>query len=49
MRPRHELRSIFNTADLFEDKNMGSVLVTLDALRRGVRGRTEVAARPHDA
>lgn len=38
--------SIFNTADLYEKKNMGSVLVTLDALRRGVRGRTEVVDRP---
>jgi len=37
--------SIFNTADLFEGKNMGSVLVTLDALRRGVRGRTEAVER----
>lgn len=37
--------SIFNTADLFEGKNMGSVLITLDILRRGIRGRTEAVER----
>merc|ERR1712080_164924 len=37
--------SMFSTADLFEAKNMGNVLTMLDALRRGVGGRTETTKR----
>jgi len=34
--------SMFTTADLYESSNKGAVILTLDCLRRGVLGRTEV-------